>query len=253
MRFLLVLFLLTKFCLAADDEPQSLDRPYTPFKNLATGTKRLGDTASLYLLAGGAGATAIARPFDNSLKEQYRGGDIWQKYDGLANNILGTGVPGAVAGLGLLTYGYLGSHPREIQSGQAHLESLLATGVFSIALKFATHRERPDGSNFQSFPSAHTSTVFASATSLHVMYESLPLDIVTYGLGVYTGMSRMTASKHHLSDVVFGATLGIVCGRAYSITHREDLEKRKLTSTKFGWNIYADGADSLGAGVSYFF
>ena len=31
-------------------------------------------------------------------------------------------------------------------------------------LKFATHRERPDGSNYQSFPSGHAAATFAAAT-----------------------------------------------------------------------------------------
>jgi len=35
------------------------------------------------------------------------------------------------------------------------------------------------------------------------------------------GVSHWSANKHHLSDVMFGATLGYVVGHAYSRHHKQ--------------------------------
>jgi membrane-associated phospholipid phosphatase len=39
-----------------------------------------------------------------------------------------------------------------------------------------------------------------------------------YALGVYAGVSRITAEKHWASDVVFGAAVGVASG--YTVTRR---------------------------------
>ncbi len=39
-----------------------------------------------------------------------------------------------------------------------------------------------------------------------------------YLLGVYAGASRITAEKHWVSDVVFGAAVGVASG--YTVTRR---------------------------------
>ncbi len=73
-------------------------------------------------------------------------------------------------------------------------------------LKHTVSRERPDGSNSLSFPSAHTSSAFAGAGFLQRRYGwevGLPAYI---GAG-YVGWSRVYADKHHVSDVLAGAAL----------------------------------------------
>jgi hypothetical protein len=88
---------------------------------------------------------------------------------------------------------------------------LLSQGVVQ-ALKYGTRRPRPDGSNRHSFPSGHTATAFATASVLHQHY-GWKVGIPAYAFGAYVGASRMSDNRHHLSDVLVGAAIGMVAGR----------------------------------------
>jgi len=63
-------------------------------------------------------------------------------------------------------------------------------------------REAP----FQSFPSGHTLSSFASATTLAAFYP--PARIVLYGVATATAVNRVVKHQHFLSDVVAGGLLG---------------------------------------------
>ena len=77
-------------------------------------------------------------------------------------------------------------------------------------------RTRPDGSNNGSFPSGHTSGAFATATILQKRY-GWKTGIPAYGLAAYVAASRLSENKHHLSDAIFGAAIGIIGGRTVTI------------------------------------
>jgi membrane-associated phospholipid phosphatase len=79
-------------------------------------------------------------------------------------------------------------------------------------LKFATHRQRPDGSNYQSFPSGHSAVTFAAATVIerHLGWKRAALG---YAIATYIAASRLHDNVHYLSDVVFGAAVGTIAGR----------------------------------------
>ena len=78
-------------------------------------------------------------------------------------------------------------------------------------LKKVTHEERPDNSNFNSFPSGHTSTAFVSAEFLRREFgQKYPwLAVAGYAVATGTGMLRVYNNKHWVSDVVAGAGIGI--------------------------------------------
>lgn len=78
-------------------------------------------------------------------------------------------------------------------------------------LKKLTREERPDNSNFNSFPSGHTSTAFVSAEFLRREYgQKYPwLAVAGYAVATGTGMLRVYNNKHWVSDVVAGAGIGI--------------------------------------------
>ena len=87
---------------------------------------------------------------------------------------------------------------------------LIMTAVV-VPMKHFTHVERPDQSNFYSFPSGHTAQAFVSA---HFMAKELRHQSIWYGIGAYTvaaltGYLRMANNKHYISDVLFGAGVGI--------------------------------------------
>jgi hypothetical protein len=82
--------------------------------------------------------------------------------------------------------------------------------------KLVTRRERPDESNNQSFPSGHTSSAFATASVLE-RHFGWKAGLPAYGFATYVGMARMSANKHHLSDVIMGAAVGIAAGRTVTM------------------------------------
>lgn len=67
-----------------------------------------------------------------------------------------------------------------------------------------------------SFPSGHTSAAFASATMIQRRW-SWKAGVPAYLVAGYVGTSRLQ-NLHHLSDVTFGAALGVASGLAMSLT-----------------------------------
>jgi hypothetical protein len=86
---------------------------------------------------------------------------------------------------------------------------LSATIVHS--LKNTVSKTRPNGAS-HSFPSGHTTLAFTNASVLyHEFRETAPaLAYSGYVLSTTTGAFRIINNKHWLSDVLFGAGLGIL-------------------------------------------
>jgi membrane-associated phospholipid phosphatase len=78
-------------------------------------------------------------------------------------------------------------------------------------MKRAVGRERPDGSNDHSFPSGHSSGTFATATVIQRRY-GWDIGLPAYIVAAYVAASRLNEARHYLSDVVFGAAVGILVG-----------------------------------------
>jgi membrane-associated phospholipid phosphatase len=100
------------------------------------------------------------------------------------------------------------------------VEALAISEMVTQTLKFATHRERPDGSNERSFPSGHAADTFAFATALerHLGWRGA---VPAYALASYVAISRLPANRHWLSDAVFGSAIGIIAGRTVTRHGRE--------------------------------
>src|SRR5262249_45681252 len=71
-----------------------------------------------------------------------------------------------------------------------------------------------------SFPSGHAADTFAVATALerHLGWKGA---VPAYAFSSYVAMSRLHDNRHFLSDVVFGATVGIIAGRTVTRPGRE--------------------------------
>jgi len=91
--------------------------------------------------------------------------------------------------------------------------SMIFTATLVRGTKRLSQIERPDQSNYHSFPSGHTATVFLGAHMLFREYkdESAWIGIAGYGIALTTASMRMVNRKHWLSDVVTGAGVGILC------------------------------------------
>ncbi len=107
------------------------------------------------------------------------------------------------------------------------LKSVLLAGAATSALKLATQRQRPqsgngkefwNGSGFSwhrdSFPSGHTTNVWAVATIVAEQYKSTKwVPSAAYGLALLTPYARMHDRKHWSSDVFAGALIGYLSAR----------------------------------------
>src|SRR5262245_25375150 len=92
------------------------------------------------------------------------------------------------------------------------IQALAVSEGLTQTIKFATHRERPDGSGHNSFPSGHAADTFAFATALerHLGWKGA---VPAYIFSSYVAISRLPANRHWLSDAVFGSAVGIIAGR----------------------------------------
>lgn len=91
-----------------------------------------------------------------------------------------------------------------------------ATSGLTSALKSDVHRERPDGSNAESFPSSGASDTFAFHALARSNLDSIDMSDDTRGalriglgsVAAAEAWSRVEAGKHYPTDVLVGAALG---------------------------------------------
>jgi membrane-associated phospholipid phosphatase len=97
-------------------------------------------------------------------------------------------------------------------------ETFLANAFITTALKYSIKRERPfntysdiekesDGGGY-SMPSGHTSTAFATATSLSMVCPKWYVIAPSFAWAGLVGYSRMHLGVHYPSDVLAGAIVG---------------------------------------------
>lgn len=116
-----------------------------------------------------------------------------------------------VALYGLEVLGIKGKHHIADKTGLMLLSGVLVMGSVSIVKK-ATDKERPDHSDFVSFPSGHAAIAFAGAELINQEYGDVS---PWYSIGAYTVASatavlRVYNNAHWFSDVVAGAGIGIL-------------------------------------------
>ena len=75
-------------------------------------------------------------------------------------------------------------------------------------LKTLIREERPDGSRYNSFPSAHTAAAFTGAELVRSDYGNGPGSAV-YACGVYVAAMRGQHRRHWWWDTVAGASIGV--------------------------------------------
>jgi len=97
------------------------------------------------------------------------------------------------------------------QTAMVVITSVISTVVVTDLKKW-THRLRPNGSSYSSFPSGHTATAFAAAEMLNQEFrDNSPwIGYAGYAVATATGVLRMYNNMHWVSDVVAGAGFGIL-------------------------------------------
>ena len=119
-----------------------------------------------------------------------------------------------------------------------YVSNAIAANILSTyAIKSLSQRQRPDGSNNYSFPSGHTSNSFLAAELINQI-EGMPLSVPFYLLSINTALSRINDKKHFLSDVVFGAAIGISIGKGFKILRKEKTDQRLKDDIKKDFYIH---------------
>ena len=190
--------------------------PHTGIRALATGVlediRHLPSIENGYLALVGGALAMGAHPFDQTFNIRLR-----SHYDVVntafaPGKYLGDSPEQVALSLGAYAYGRITDSPKVSHVGMDLLRAQIVTEGLVEGLKFATHRERPDHSNFQSFPSGHAAITFAGATVIerHVGWRK---SVLGYAIATYVAASRLHDNRHYLSDVAFGAAVGTIAGR----------------------------------------
>jgi PAP2 superfamily len=190
--------------------------PHTGVHALLDGFKEdvrhLPSKPNLYLALLGGGLAAGVHPVDQTFNLRLR------SQSDLVNDIFAPGkyfgdTPEQMAlSIGTYAFGRIFDKPKVSHLGMDLLRAQMVTELLVEPIKFATHRERPDGSNHQSFPSGHAAITFAAATVIerHLGWKN---SVLAYAIASYVAASRLHDNRHYLSDVVFGAAVGSIAGR----------------------------------------
>jgi len=169
------------------------------------------------ILAMGGVAAAIAHPFDDEITESLAGSEAAGKFFAAGKHIGAVYTQAGVA-VGLYVVGrYMLPHaegaPRTNKVSHIGFDLLRALAVsqaLTQGIKVAVRRDRPTG-ECCAFPSGHASAAFATASVVerHLGYRgSWP----TFLIATYVATSRLHDNRHFLSDVLFGASVGISSG-----------------------------------------
>ncbi|OAM89272.1 hypothetical protein AW736_13530 [Termitidicoccus mucosus] len=200
-----------------------------------------------WMIAGGLTSLVLASSaLDRQIREESQEHRT-KSLNTFTQNAQRFGAEGAWLVLGAFeTYGQLA---RDQKSKSVALDgvtaSIIAAGIVTPTLKWAVGRVRPNASSgvfdFQpfsgnhSFPSGHTTQAFAVASVIAAHYDQWWVQGLSYGVAGLVGYSRIEQNAHYASDVVAGAIIGTVVGRA--IVHRHNKPKENA----FNISPYIDG------------
>jgi hypothetical protein len=211
-----------------DEQKNQDDRPPTPphtgiralLDGLRLDVKSLPSLPNLYIALIGGGAALAVHPLDSTFNVHLRShytlvNDVFApaKYYGNTPEQVGLA-------LGAYAFGRIFDKPKVSHLAMDVLRAEAIGELIVEPLKFATQRQRPDGSNSLSFPSGHAAATFAAATVIerHLGWKKAALG---YAIASYVAASRLHDNVHYLSDVVFGAAVGTIAGRTVTEHGRE--------------------------------
>jgi hypothetical protein len=195
-------------------EPTATPTVSSIFRDVARDVGRLPSrTATLALGLGGAAGLALHthdRRVTGRLSSSSALDPVFEP-----GELVGGGLVQIGAAVATYTAGRLTGHPRAAAVGEDLLRGQIINTAITQGLEFSVRRTRPDGSNY-SFPSGHSSGTFTSATVLG-RHFGWKVGAPAYAAATYVAVSRLQENRHVLSDVVFGAALGIAAGRTVTI------------------------------------
>lgn len=148
---------------------------------------------------------------------------------------------------GFLLYHFATGNERSLEAARLGFESFLVSGIATQILKTMFGRERPsmarkEGGNFNgpfsyfthkdhgsrsiasydAFPSGHTATIFAAATTLADTYPEKWVSYAAYGVASAVAVSRIMESTHWASDCFVGGVIGVLSTKVVESWYKKD-------------------------------
>ena len=186
--------------------------------NIENGLSRtLNSKNTQAILTSGLALTFFASKYDNTIRTNNENKSLLPSRLSQVGDFWGILSPLAVWAI------MLKSNMNKDYVSNAFAANIMSTYV----IKSLSQRQRPDRSNNYSFPSGHTSNSFLAAELIYQI-EGMPLSIPFYLLSINTALSRINDKKHFLSDVVFGAAIGISIGKGFKILRKDQRLKDEL-------------------------
>jgi membrane-associated phospholipid phosphatase len=225
------------------DVPRDDRRTLSAFpKNLGRNVVGMFSGQNLVPFAVGVGATTLASAFDYRTQDALLGSC---QTCGKTGATLGGAAVVPVVGA-LFVAGRFAPQGRFSAATYDFAQAVIVNGAYTGLLKYTVKRDRPDGSDSLSFPSGHTSTAFALAgvTTHHYGWK---VGVPMYALATGIGLSRIEQDRHHLSDVIAGATIGFLVGRTVTRTGGERPAKKHVLNVGPATDPHGQG---IGLGLS---
>jgi membrane-associated phospholipid phosphatase len=175
--------------------------------------RRLPSEDTLTWLTIGATVAAAGQAKDWNVTNGFsasRMGDVFEP-----GELIGGARMQMASALALYTLGRATRHNSVAAVGGDLVRAQILAQAMTAGIKLSVRRHRPDGGEF-SFPSGHTSVSFATATVLQ-RHFGWKAGIPAYGMAAYVAASRVQVKRHFLSDVAFGAAIGIAAGRTVTV------------------------------------
>ncbi len=197
--------------------PVSFTKPVSSFKGLFAETAkdftRLPSRDTARWLAIGTAAALAAHPGDPRVSVMFARPELQEAFE--SGQTVGSAPFQMGAAIAIFTVGRINGNSRAVKVGGELFRAQTVAQLTTYAIKYTTQRTRPDGTSY-SFPSGHTSVTVASATVLQRNF-GWKVGIPAYGVAAFVAGSRLQSKRHHLSDVAFGAAIGIIAGRTVTV------------------------------------
>lgn len=188
----------------------AVDRNF--LETLKDDVKSVVSKESVSVLSTAAALALLAQPFDETLTYSASCSTFLKTtFEGWARVV---GQEWMLGGGALATYaiGRVSGHQKLAAVGGDLVEAQLLAGATVFTLKHAIRRPRPDG-EARSFPSGHSAGGFAAATVIQRHY-GIKAAVPAFTAAVLISGARMQANSHYATDIIVGAALGVIAGRA---------------------------------------
>lgn len=175
------------------------------FRNMFTGQN------AMIAVIGGSAALAARHGDRRASTANWGNAEVFEPGQHVGAFAVQTGGAFATYAIGRLT-----NSPRAARVGAEIFRAQIVSQATAQVVKAAAGRTRPDGSNDHSFPSGHSASAFATATVLQREF-GWKVGAPAYAMAGWVAASRVQMKRHYLSDVLAGATVGILAGRSVTI------------------------------------